>query len=261
VGYTKSMLYLGTSGFSYDDWVGSFYPRGMPKREWLTYYAREFNTCEINSTYYALPKPSSLKAMTEKTGEGFLFSIKANQEMTHKQEDNAPVFKTFCEILESVIAAGKLGCVLAQFPYSFGFNRHNLDYLRLVRERLGELPVVIEFRNARWLRKEVFDWLRQHDLGFCCVDEPQLPNLLPPVAEVTSKIGYVRFHGRNSAKWWQHEQAYERYDYSYTPQELSEWLPKIRKLDNIVEKTFVFANNHWRGQSIGTIRQLRIMLD
>jgi len=110
-------------------------------------------------------------------------------------------------------------------------------------------------------RSEVFDWLRQHDSGFCCVDEPQLPNLLPPLAEVTSKMGCSGFHGRNSTKWWQHEQAYERYDYNYTPQELSEWLPKIQKLDNIAEKTFVFANNHWRGQAVSTIRQLQIVLD
>lgn len=255
------MLYYGTSGFSYDDWVGNYYPAGMPKREWLTYYAREFNTCEINSTYYALPMPSSLKAMMEKTGAGFLFSIKANQEMTHKQENNAAVFKAFCEVLKVVIDAGKLGCVLAQFPYSFRFNRRNWDYLRLLRERLSGLPVVIEFRNNQWLRKEVFDWLRQQELGFCCVDEPQLPNLLPPLAAVTSKIGYVRFHGRNSAKWWHHEKAYERYDYNYTPQELSEWLPRIQKLDKMTEKTFIFANNHWRGQSVGTIRQLRVMMD
>jgi len=255
------MIYFGTSGFSYNDWVGNFYPAGMPKREWLSYYAREFNTCEVNSTFYALPKPSSLKAMVEKTDKDFLFCIKANQEMTHQREDNASVFNAFCQMLEPFITAGKLGCILAQFPYSFGFNRHNWDYLRLFKERLGELPVVIELRNAQWLRSEVFDWFHQHDLGFCCVDEPKLPNLLPPLAEATSKIGYVRFHGRNSAKWWQHEQAYERYDYSYTPQELSEWLPKIQKLDSVTEKTFVFANNHWRGQAIGTIRQLRIMLD
>jgi len=208
-----------------------------------------------------LPKPLSLKAMAEKTGEGFLFSIKANQEMTHQREGNAAVFKAFCQVLEPIISAGKLGCILAQFPYSFRFNRDNWDYLRLFKERLGELPLVIEFRNAHWIRSEVFDWLRQHDLGFCCVDEPPLPNLLPPLAEATSKIGYVRFHGRNSAKWWQHEQAHERYDYSYSPSELSEWLPKIRKLENITEKAFVFANNHWRGQAISTIRQLRMMLD
>jgi len=255
------MIYLGTSGFSYNDWVGNFYPAGMPKREWLTYYAREFDTCEVNSSFYALPTPSSLKAMAEKTGEGFLFCFKANQEMTHQRDDNAPIFKAFCQVLEPIIAAGKLGCILAQFPYSFGFNRRNWDYLGLFKERLGELPMVIEFRNAQWLRSEVFDWLRHHKLGFCCVDEPPLPNLLPPIAEATAEIGYVRFHGRNSAKWWQHEQAHERYDYSYTPQELSEWLPKIHKLDSVVEKTFVFANNHWRGQAVSTIRQLRLMLD
>jgi len=233
----------------------------MPKREWLTYYAREFDTCEVNSTFYVLPKSSSLKAMAEKTGEGFLFCFKANQEMTHQRGDNAPIFEAFCQVLEPIITAGKLGCILAQFPYSFGFDRRNWDYLGVVKERLGELPVVIEFRNAHWLRNEVFDWLRHHELGFCCVDEPPLPNLLPPVAEATAQIGYVRFHGRNSAKWWQHEQAYERYDYSYTPEELSEWLPKIQKLDSVAEKTFIFANNHWRGQAVSTIRQLRLMLD
>lgn len=254
------MLYFGTSGFSYNDWVGQFYPPGLPRREWLVYYAREFNTCEINSTYYALPGLADLKAMVEKTGDGFLFSIKANQEMTHRRRELSS-FKTFCQVLEPVISAGKLGCILAQFPYSFRYNSYNRDYLRLFREQMGELPVVIEFRNAQWLRKEVFDWLRQLDLGFCCVDEPQLPNLLPPLAETTSKVSYLRLHGRNSARWWNHEQAYERYDYSYTPQELSEWLPKIRRLDSVSEKTFVFANNHWRAQAVNTIRQLRIMVD
>jgi len=255
------MMYLGTSGFSYNDWVGNFYPAGMPKAEWLSYYACEFNTCEVNSTFYALPKPSNLKAMADKTDDGFLFCFKANQEMTHQRDDNVAIFKAFCQVLQPIINAGKLGCILAQFPYSFGFDRRNWDYLSLFKERLGELPVVIEFRNARWLRSEVFDWLREHELGFCCVDEPRLPNLLPPLAETTSNISYVRFHGRNSAKWWQHEQAYERYDYSYTPEELSEWLPKIQKLDSVAEKTFVFANNHWRGQAVSTIRQLRLMLD
>ena len=255
------MLYMGTSGFSYEDWVGSFYPAGMPRREWLSYYAREFDTCEVNSTYYAIPRPSTMKAMTDKTGEGFLFSVKANQEMTHRREDNATVFQAFCQVLEPIVSTGKLGCILAQFPYSFKPNRQNWDYLRLFKERVQDLPVVIEFRNAQWLRSDLFDWLRQLELGFCCVDEPQLPNLLPPLAEVTSKIGYVRFHGRNSAKWWQHEHAYERYDYTYSSSELSEWLPKIQKIDRIAENTFVFANNHWRGQAISTIRQLRMMVD
>ena len=128
------MIYSGTSGFNYSDWVGSFYPIGMPNREWLTYYAREFNAHEINSTFYALPKPSNLKAMAEKTGEDFLFSIKANQGTTHQREDNTAVFKASCQVLEPLINTKKLGCILAQFPYSFRFNRDNRDYLRLFKD-------------------------------------------------------------------------------------------------------------------------------
>jgi len=123
------------------------------------------------------------------------------------------------------------------------------------------LPLIIEFRNSQWLREDVFQWLCLHEIGFCCVDEPKLPNLIPPVARATSKTSYVRFHGRNSAKWWRHEHAYERYDYSYTCQELGEWLPKIKELTSKSENTFIFANNHWQGQAINTIRQLQLMLD
>jgi uncharacterized protein YecE (DUF72 family) len=255
------MICLGTSGFSYKDWVGVFYPAGMPQRDWLYFYSREFNTCEINSTYYALPSPATFRSMVAKTGEGFSFAIKANQEMTHQREDSAKICEAFRKAVEPVIEAGKLGCILAQFPYSFDFNRSNWEYLSQLKRNLAGLPLVVEFRNARWLKVEVFRWLRQEDIGFCCVDEPQLPNLLPPIAEATSKIGYIRFHGRNKEKWWQHEQAYERYDYTYKPEELSEWLPKIKKLAEATEKTFVFANNHWQGQSINTIRQLSLMLD
>lgn len=255
------MIYLGTSGFSYNDWVGPFYPSGMPKKEWLFYYAREFNACEINATYYTLPKPAVMESMARKTGPGFLFAVKANRQMTHERENNEEVFKVFREMLTPLIDLGKMGCVLAQFPNSFRFNDQNRDYVETFREWLGDLPVVIEFRNAGWLREDVFGWLRSHGLGYCCVDEPPLPNLIPPIAEATSKIAYVRFHGRNKEKWWQHEHAYQRYDYSYSPEELEEWLPKIRYLDQTAERTFVFANNHWRGQAVSTIRQLRMMLD
>jgi uncharacterized protein YecE (DUF72 family) len=255
------MICLGTSGFSYKDWVGGFYPAGMPQRDWLSFYSREFNTCEINSTYYALPSRAALESMVAKTGEGFLFVLKANQEMTHQREDSARICEAFRQVLDPVVKAGKLGCVLAQFPYSFDFNRNNWEYLFQLKKNLEGFPLVVEFRNARWLKVDVFQWLRQQDIGFCCVDEPQLPNLLPPIAEATSKIGYVRFHGRNKDKWWQHNEAYERYDYTYKPEELTEWLPKIKKLAGATEKTFVFANNHWRGQSVNTIRQLQLMLD
>ena len=255
------MIYFGTSGFSYKDWVGIFYPVGMPQRDWLPFYAREFNTCEINSTYYALPSLSAIKSMEARTGEDFLFVVKAHQALTHERKDNSGISEAFRQILDPLLSTGKLGCVLAQFPYSFSFSSYNWEYLSDLRRQLKGLPLVVEFRNARWLKDEVFQWLRQHEIGFCCVDEPRLPNLVPPVAEATSNIGYIRFHGRNKDKWWQHDQAYERYDYTYQPEELVEWLPKIKKISEATEKTFVFANNHWRGQSVHTVRQLQMMLN
>jgi len=255
------MIYLGTSGFSYKDWVGHYYPEGLPQRDWLSFYAREFNTCEINSTYYAIPSEAVMKSMVAKTGNNFMFAIKANQEMTHQRDDSARICEAFCKAVSPVIEADKLGCVLAQFPSSFDFNHQNWEHLALLKKNLPDLPLVIEFRNARWLKVEVFSWMRENNLGFCCVDEPRLPNLIPPVAESTSNIGYLRFHGRNKDKWWEHEQAYERYDYSYSAEELKEWLPKIKKLAGATEKTFIFANNHYRSQSVATIRQLMMMLD
>jgi uncharacterized protein YecE (DUF72 family) len=255
------MIYIGTSGFSYKDWVGVFYPESLPQREWLSFYSREFRTCEINATYYTIPSLASIKSMVSKTGEGFIFAIKANQEMTHQHHNSTAICETFLKAMEPIINANKLGCILAQFPYSFDYNQNNLGYLALLRENLTGLPLVVEFRNARWLKVEVFQWLRQHDTGFCCVDEPRLPNLLPPIVEATNNIGYIRFHGRNKEKWWQHEQPYERYDYTYKTEELNEWMPKIQKLAGATENIFIFANNHWKGQSIQTIRQLRAMLD
>jgi uncharacterized protein YecE (DUF72 family) len=255
------MIYIGTSGFSYKDWQGVVYPEKMQQSEWLNFYSREFNSCEINSTYYAIPSAATLSSMAAKTGDGFLFALKANQEMTHLRQDSAAICKTFRDALEPIVSAGKLGCILAQFPYSFDYNKTNWEYLAQLRNNLAGLPLVIEFRNARWLKVEVFQWLRRQDMGFCCVDEPQLPNLIPPIVEATSKIGYIRFHGRNKEKWWDYKESYERYDYTYKPEELAEWLPKIKKLKEATEKTFIFANNHWRGQSVVTVRQLKAMLN
>lgn len=89
------MFYLGTSGFSFNDWVGPFYPVGMPKREWLRHYARQFNSCEASATFYTVPKPATLISMANKTGDGFLLVINGNQRMTLEQRENEDVFKTF----------------------------------------------------------------------------------------------------------------------------------------------------------------------
>jgi uncharacterized protein YecE (DUF72 family) len=256
----RAVLYIGTSGYSYDDWVGPYYPPGLPEKERLNFYAREFNASELNFTYYRLPNVWMLERIAQKTGEGFQFTVKANKGMTHERENSDEAFAQFAAALRSLLEADKLGCVLAQFPYSFQPTPANFDYLKRCRERLKDLPVVVEFRRADWLTPETFAFLREQNLGFCCVDEPRIKGLIPPLAEVTGSVAYVRFHGRNAKKWWRHEQAWERYDYTYSEEELQEWVPKLRKMDQEAEKTFVFANNHWQAQAVGTTRQLKMLL-
>ena len=254
------MIRIGTSGFSYKDWEGPFYPSGLPARDKLSYYAREFDTVEVDSSYYGIPKASTLAAMAAKTPPGFLFCLKAFQGMTHAREDNAAVFGRFIDALTPWIEQERLGCVLAQFPSSFRNTPGNRDYLRQLAERMGAIPTVVEFRHRDWITHTTFDLLRSLELGFCCVDQPRFANLVPPVAVATSAIGYVRFHGRNAAKWWRHEHAWERYDYTYARDELVPWAPKIQRLAETTRVTFVYANNHWVGQAIDTARQLRLLL-
>jgi uncharacterized protein YecE (DUF72 family) len=93
------------------------------------------------------------------------------------------------------------------------------------------------------------------------VDQPRFKSLVPPVAVATGPVAYVRFHGRNYDKWWRHDEAWERYDYSYSDEELEEWLPKINQLDEESPLTLVYMNNHWQGQAVGTARQLRMLME
>ncbi len=250
------MIYVGTSGFQYDDWVGPYYPEELPKNDWLSFYAKEFHTLEINFTYYRMPSARALFAMAKKVPEHFLFSVKATQEMTHARERDEQIFKQFIQAITPLQEAGKFGAILAQFPNSFRATDESRDYVRWFREQLGTLPVVVEFRNKEWLTESTYELLRENDLGFCSVDEP----FFPRIAKVTAPVAYVRFHGRNYKKWWKHEHAYERYDYTYKKEELEEWTPKIDEMNQMAERTFVFANNHYRGQGIDTARQLKLML-
>jgi uncharacterized protein YecE (DUF72 family) len=254
------MIKIGTSGFSYKDWVGPVYPKDLPSREQLAYYAELFPTVELNVTYYRIPQTRIVEGWVSKTPEDFLFAVKAYGGLTHERD--APEFAPFVEALAPLLEAGKLGCVLAQFPYSFHPTDENMAYLARVRDGLGDLPTVVEFRNAGWANDTTFETLDQLDLGFCCVDEPQLRGLMPPIAVATDGIGYVRFHGRNYAKWYQHEEAWERYDYTYSAEELAEWVPRIRSLDTKAPLTLVYFNNHAEGQAVQGARDLgQLMLD
>jgi uncharacterized protein YecE (DUF72 family) len=259
------VIYIGTSGYYYKDWVGEFYPENLKTADRLGFYAREFKTVEVNSTYYHMPNARAMEGMARRVPSDFVFTIKTPQELTHQRDGDASLFVQFVSALQPLVEAGKFGTVLAQFPYSFHNTPANADYLKVLRERLGDLPAVVEFRTADWLnesdREKTLTLLREQKLGFCCVDLPPLRTLPPPIAEATADVAYVRFHGRNTAKWWEHEESYERYDYTYSKEELGEWIPRIQKLNELAPVVFVFANNHYRGQAVETARQLRLLLE
>jgi uncharacterized protein YecE (DUF72 family) len=253
-------ILIGTSGFSYKDWVGPVYPDGLKKADWLRFYAQEFPTCELNFSYYRIPDASTLGKMADKVPDGFMFTVKAFRGITHERENPGPLVASLVEGLKPLRESRKFACVLAQFPYSFHATPQNRAYLSKLRDEFGDLRVVVEFRTRDWITEQTFDELRQLEFGFCCVDQPRLKRLVPPVPAVTGPVAYVRFHGRNAAKWWQHDEAWERYDYSYSDDELMEWVPKIQQLDAEAPLTLIYMNNHWQGQAVDAARQMRRLL-
>jgi len=210
-------VFVGTAGFSYKDWKSTFYPADMRPQRMLEEYARRFPVVEINSTYYAIPPPERINAMAHRTPPGFQFTVKANREMTHEISADPRVSESFRAAIRPLEDHGKLGCVLAQFPWGFKNSLENRAYLEVLAERLDGIDTVIEFRNGDWESGRTFELLSRLGLGYCCVDEPRLKGLVSPRVEVTGSVTYIRFHGRNYDTWWDRGgESWERYDYLYS---------------------------------------------
>jgi uncharacterized protein YecE (DUF72 family) len=256
------MIRVGTSGYSYDDWHGPFYPADLPAGERFDWYARFFNAVEINSTFYRQPTVALAESLARRAPSGFKFAVKAYGGLTHDYQaaTNAD-FRRFREGLEPFISTARLGVVLAQFPGSFRLRPDTADYLRRLRGAWPDVPLAVEFRHHRWADPRVLALLRELKIGFCNVDEPSLPGLMAPSAELTAPSAYVRFHGRNAARWHEHEEAWERYDYTYAGEALAEWVPRIKDLGARADDVYVFFNNHYVAQAVTNARELMEMLE
>jgi uncharacterized protein YecE (DUF72 family) len=246
--HQQDAVLVGTSGFSFADWVGPFYPHGYTFRDMLPFYSRQFAAVEINASYYHVPPPRTFEQMAKRTPEGFRFVIKLHQTLTHGRRLDPAVI----DLLETGIAVidehEKLGGLLAQFPWSFRHTADNRRHLVELARAFADRPVFVEFRHASWSRRSTWQLLRDHGLGYSIVDEPALPGLMPPVVEKTAARAYLRLHGRNARDWWSGS-GVKRYDYRYSRAELVEWLPPIRELAGRAEQVFVFFNNCHGGQA------------
>ncbi|MDP7287350.1 MAG: DUF72 domain-containing protein [Phycisphaerae bacterium] len=247
---------IGTSGYSFKDWVGTFYPDGTQARDMLGCYVQHFETVELNFSYYRMPSAATLDAMARKTPDGFNFWIKANQETTHKQ--NRAVAGEFLESLSPMISRDKLAGVLMQFPQSFHRTVANRKYLAATLEDFASVPTAVEFRHFSWVEPSAADGLRQRNVTLVIPDVPELDGLYRSGPLATSSTGYLRLHFRNASKWY--AGGAERYDWNYTTDEIKELLDLWSDTAAEVDKMYTFFNNCHRGQAAKNAEAMRQIL-
>ncbi len=263
----KDKIKIGTSGWSYADWKTVFYPEKIKQYEMLDYYAKHFPIVEINFTYYRMPERKHLTKMSQRVPDDFEFFVKANQDMTHykitevRRKDLPQIFQEF---YNAIIGLGdKVKGILYQFPWSFKPTEENYKHLEFIAQFIqstGQVSdIIFEFRNREWLTKRTSELMRKYNIVYCCVDEPRLKGLIPPIVRVTGPFAYIRFHGRNSKAWWKGDSK-ERYNYLYTKEELQEWIPKIEQLSKEADTVYIFFNNCHSGNAVKNAEMLQEML-
>lgn len=254
------MIYIGTSGYGYHDWMSSFYPRDLAHQEYLSFYTKRFSCCELDFTCYRVPTSEEQLRLLRQSEAKLTFTVKAHRRLTHERDRDLCFARSFAASLGPLYESGKLGAVLAQFPQAFTNNPGYRAYVCRLRAAFDRIPLVAEFRHPGWFNEETLDFLRGWGIGLATTDGPELPSLPGLCAITTTDVGYVRFHGRNSALWWQRDGT-SRYDYDYGRRELLAWLPRLREMERRTRGVFVLFNNHWRGHAAANALALQQFLN
>jgi len=206
-----------------------------------------FAAVEIDATYYRIPSEAAVASMERRTPPAFRFTAKVPGTLTHPPADAGDPpgedAKTFRERLRPLVAAGKLGALLLQFPNGFRPGPPAERRLEWLRDAFDGLPLVAEFRHREWQSAATMSLLQRLHTGWCNVDEPRFETLLQPSSDVVGDLAYVRFHGRNARTWWKGDAA-ERYHYTYSAEQLEPWARRVADMASAARETFVFFNNH-----------------
>ena len=262
-------IIIGTSGYSYKEWVGPFYPENTKQADYLNFYAGHFETVELNFSYYAMPTSEQLRRMMETENEqealparNLTFSIKAHQSLTHKVDPAKwrDEVKTYLTAIEPLLEAGRLDAVLLQFPNSFRYEPGNRRHLANLLTEFSGVPSAVEFRNNEWNSNRVIDEFKKRNVAYVSTDSPDLKGL-PNIMDVsTSSISYFRLHGRNAENWWGSDSR-SRYDYLYNDDELKGAAERVRRMVVKADKVLVYFNNHARGQAVKNAQSLKKILE
>lgn len=253
---------IGPAGWAYQDWKGIVYPKRRQRefRE-AAYLAAYFDTIEINTSFYQPLRPEHCRQWLEivSINPRFLFTAKLWQKFTHENDATADDERDVRAGFDVLHAAGKLGALLLQFPFSFHHTADSLAYLKKLLKRFADYPLVVEVRHASWNNKDFYKMLRETGVGFCNIDQPIIGHSLEPSNEITAAVGYVRLHGRRYDTWFSDDPnlpSAERYNYLYSEKELEPWAARVRSVANDAETTFVITNNHYQGKGVVNALQL-----
>jgi uncharacterized protein YecE (DUF72 family) len=225
---------IGTSGWHYKHWLGVFYPAGTRPSDMFQFYARHFDTVEINNSFYQLPTATTFDNWRESSPRNFCYAVKASRFITHMKKLKDPQSSSAKFFLVADRLDQKLGPILFQLPPRWKVNVERLE--EFLRTLPGEHQYAVEVRDETWLIPEVFDVLRQHNVAFCIHDfaDMKIPR------EITADFTYLRFHGPTSAKYWG----------SYSDRDLRAWADWIKQHRRRLTSIYAYFNNDPEGAAV-----------
>jgi uncharacterized protein YecE (DUF72 family) len=244
----KNNILLGTSGWSYKEWVGPFYTE--KDKSLLKAYTRVFKTVEIDSTFYRYPSKGTVMGWARYSPEGFVYTAKLPKLITHTKKldlslDVQEDLEKFIELMEPLWLGGKLGCLLVQLPPRYDYKPRELEEFFKILP--SQVKFAVEFRELSWMREETWRLLQKYGVAYAIVDEP----LLPPQVHFTASFAYFRWHGKGARPW---------YNYRYSVQELEPWVPQMKEAAEKVKTVYGYFNNHYHGYAVENCLDILEML-
>lgn len=242
-------LHIGTSGWVYRSWKGPFYPDTLSSRRYLNFYAQEFGTTEINSSFYHLPLPTTFTNWTKQVPADFIFAVKASRFLTHIKKLLDPE-EPWQRFVDSAVNLGdRLGPVLLQFPPSFKINASRLDGFFKVATSVTSgksMPrLVCEFRHESWFNDEIYRLLNRYHVAWCIADGAKYPRK----DLVTTDFAYIRYHGRS-----------KMFASNYSKAVLLKEARLIKRYLHDGLDVFVYFNNDAKGNAVRNARLLKRLL-